>query len=87
MRNPFRTGELAAMWSKCIELAGDNFSEFYYGDGRTDYGPRYPRTGAGHRVAFWDGYFGRRSLSDGSRGGRGTFQYAAYKAGQAFRQR
>ena len=86
MRNRFRNPKLAQMFDDCVRIASNNFSEFYYGDGRTELGPRFPRGGAGHRVAFWHGYNGTRSLSDGSRGGRGTFQYAAYRAGQAFRK-
>lgn len=82
--NPFGTPELAAMYAKCLELASDNFSEFYYGDGRTDLGPRNMRTGAGHRCAFWDGARGRRSLYDGTRGGKKTYGYAAFRAGVDF---
>lgn len=85
IRNPFKVPELAAMFAKCIELASDNFSEFYHGFPR-GWGPRYPRTGAGHRCAFWDAYRQRRSLYDGSRGGKGTYGYAAYRAGADFRK-
>lgn len=84
-RNPFKVRQLAQMFDACLLTASDNFSEFYFGDGRTPYGPRFPRTGAGHRVAFWDAFFGRPSLSDGTRGGKGTLQYAAFRAGLAFR--
>lgn len=85
-KNPFRVRQLAQMFDDCIRVASDNFSEFYFGDGRTPFGPRSPRRGAGHRCGFWDGYFGLKTLSDGSRGGRGTLQYAAYRAGVAFRK-
>lgn len=86
MSNRFKDRRLRGMYDACIEHASNNFSEFYYGDGRTNLGPRFPRTGAGHRVAFWDAYFKRPSLSDGSRGGKGTLQYAAYRAGADFRK-
>lgn len=87
-RNPFRTPELAAMFDKCLELARDNRSDFYIAKLTSGpiYGPAYPRTGAGHRCAFWSGYRGARTLYDGSRGGKGTYGYAAYRAGAAFRK-
>ena len=84
-RNPFKVPQMAQMFTACVENAADNFSEFYYGDGRTPLGPRYPRTGAGHRVAFWQGYFGTPSLADGTRGMKNSFAYACYRAGRAFR--
>ena len=88
MRTPFRTPELAAMYAKAIELASDNRSDFYVAQtsGGPIYGPAYPRTGAGHRCAFWAAYRGQRSLYDGSRGGKGTYGYAAYRAGADFRK-
>lgn len=79
-RNPFRVRQLADMYATCIRLASDNFSEFYYGDGRTPYGPRNRRTGAGHRVAFWLGYSGTPNI----RYDKGSFAYAAYRAGVDF---
>lgn len=85
IRNPFKTPELAAMFAKQVELASDNFSEYYHSYPR-HVGPRYPRTGAGHRCAFWDAYHQRRSLYDGTRGGKGTYGYAAYRAGADFRK-
>lgn len=86
IRNPFKVRQMAAMFEACCRNASDNFSEFYYGDGRTALGPRWPRTGAGHRVAFWQGYFGTPSLADGTRGMKNSFAYACYRAGAAFRK-
>lgn len=83
MKTPFRTPELAAMYRKCIELASDNFSEFYYAGPKFG-GPRWPRRGAGHRCGFWDGAQGKRSLYDGTRGMKGSYGYAAYRAGVDF---
>ena len=84
MANPFRTPELAAMYAKCRELAADNWSEFYaarFTSGMRPMGPNPPRPGAGHRCAYWAGRRGERSLYDGSRGGKGTYGYAAWRAG------
>jgi hypothetical protein len=81
VRNPFRIREFAVMFDKCIELASDNGSEYYYGSLP---GPKWPRRGAGHRCAFWDGYFGIRSLYSRS---QGTYGYAAYRAGVEFRKK
>lgn len=86
--NPFRVPELARMFAVCLEQARDNRSAFYVAKLTSGpiYGPARRRTGAGHRCAFWDGYFAQRSLYDGTRGGRGTLGYAAYRAGVAFRK-
>lgn len=83
--SPFRVPELAAMYRSCLRLASDNFSEFYHSFPR-HVGPRYPRTGAGHRCAFWDAARGQRSTYDGTRGGKGSYGYAAYRAGADFRK-
>ena len=79
-RNPFKVREFAVMFDKCLELARNNQTEFYYGSMP---GPRWPRRGAGHRCAFWDGYDGIKSLYSRS---QGTYGYAAYRAGVAFRK-
>lgn len=84
MRQRFRTPELQAMYAKARELGADNFSSFYVAtlsSGPRLWGPFPPRTGAGHRCAYWDARRGRRSLYDGSRGGRDTYGYAAWRAG------
>jgi hypothetical protein len=78
MKTPFRTRELATMYENCIRLASDNATEFYYGGLP---GPRWPRRGAGHRCAFWDGYQGVKSLYSRS---QGSYGYAAYRAGADF---
>jgi len=44
--------------------------------------PEKPRRGAGHRCAFWDGYFGKRSMYND----RGCLGYASYKAGVIYRR-
>jgi hypothetical protein len=82
MSNPFKRRELREMYEICLRLASDNFSEFYYGDGRTDFGPRFQRTGAGHRAAFWNGYRGSPNHLYPS----GSLAYASYRAGKAFRK-
>lgn len=88
IRNPFRVPELRAMFDKAIELASDNRSDFYVARLSSGhiYGPAYPRTGAGHRCAFWAGYKGQRSTYDGTRGGKDSYGYAAYRAGVEFRK-
>ena len=83
-RARFKTPELQAMYAKARELGADNWSDFYIA--RLSSGPRLvgpfpPRTGAGHRCAYWAGRLGQGSLYDGSRGGRGTYGYAAWAAG------
>jgi hypothetical protein len=81
-RPRFKTRQLQDMYVTCIRLASDNFSEFYYGDGRTEFGPRFQRTGAGHRAAFWNGY---RSTPNHLYP-KGSFAAAAYRAGHDFRK-
>ena len=87
IRNPFRERMKARMFDACILEASDNRSEMYIAKLSSGpiYGPAMPRRGAGHRCAFWDGYFGIQSLYSGTRGGRDTLGFAAYRAGQAFR--
>lgn len=84
MANRFRDPRLRAMFETCLAVASDNFSEFYYGDGRTAYGPRFPRRGAGHRHGFWNGYTGAMRRDGQPSAIAGSLQYAAIRAGQAF---
>lgn len=79
-RNPFRVRQLREMYDVCVRLASDNFSEFYYSHRGTTHGPRFPHGGAGHRCAFWLGYDGTPNI----RYDKGSFAYAAYRAGVDF---
>jgi hypothetical protein len=82
MKSRFKDRRLQQMYEDCIRIASDNFGEFYYGDGRTDIGPRFQRTGAGHRAAFWNGYRGTPNHLYP----RGSFAAAAYRAGIDFKK-
>lgn len=82
MANPFRVPQLAKMYATCLRLASDNWSEFYYSHRGTTHGPRFPHGGAGHRCAFWLGY----SAAPNIRYSAGTFAYACYRAGAAYRK-
>jgi len=44
--------------------------------------PEKPRRGAGHRCAFWDGYFGKHGMYRD----RGCLGYASYRAGVIYRR-
>ena len=56
MTRTFKDKTLADCYSVARKLGADNFSEFHYGIGET--GPRWPRRGAGHRNAYWNGRMG-----------------------------
>ena len=96
MKNPFSSKLLAPMFDKCLELAQDNFSEFYYSHRPNDeyrklvgpqgMGPRWPRRGASHRHAFWNGYFGAYRPDGTPTAVPGSLSYAAFRAGEAFRK-
>lgn len=86
MSTRFKTPMLKAMYETCLTLAADNFSEFYYGDGRTNLGPRFPRRGAGHRHAFWNGFNGATRPDGSPTAVPGSLSYAAFRAGEAFRK-
>jgi hypothetical protein len=96
MKNPFKNPLLAPMFDKCLELAQDNFSEFYYSHrpnaenialvGKNGMGPRWPRRGASHRHAFWNGYFGAYRPDKTPTAVPGSLSYAAFRAGEAFRK-
>jgi hypothetical protein len=96
MKNPFKNRLTAPMWDTCLKLAADNFSEFYYSHrppptqydrvGTTGMGPRWPRRGAGHRHAFWNGYFGAYRPDGTPTAVPGSLAYAAFRAGEAFRK-
>jgi hypothetical protein len=79
-RARYKDRNLQAMFDACRLAAADNFSEFYYGAGPI--GPRWPRTGAGHRCAYWAGYRSQPNRMYS----RGTYAYAAYQAGVADRR-
>lgn len=86
MANPFRNPQLAKMFDACLNVAADNFEEFYIPPAR-DFsapGPRMPRNGAAHRVEFWRGYNG--AIKNWDRYSKQTLAYAAYRAGEAFRK-
>lgn len=53
----FKDRTMAACYEAARRVAADNFSEFYYGAGAL--GPRWPRRGAGHRDAYWNGRAGQ----------------------------
>jgi hypothetical protein len=76
-RNFGRT--LRPVYEVCRKLAADNFSEFYIPlHNRAAPGPRYPRGGAGHRCAYWQGRLGHFGLYHKFPGTQG---YAAWAAG------
>jgi hypothetical protein len=85
MKNPFKDPRLAKMFDVCLTVASDNFDEFYYSmpivSGEIGPGPRWPRRGAAHRHAFWNGYSGSPPCTVA-----GSLARAAYRAGQEFRR-
>lgn len=50
---------MAACYEVARRVAADNFSDFYWS--QSEFGPRWPRRGAGHRHAYWNGRTGCRS--------------------------
>lgn len=91
MANPFRNPMLAVMFDTCLKLAADNFSEFYYSRraSKTDKvgpGPRWPRRGASHRHAFWNGFYACYRPDGSPTAVPGSLSYAAFRAGEAFRK-
>jgi hypothetical protein len=64
------------MYEACLRTAADLTSEMYLPDGE-------PRRGAGHRIAFWNGYEGRAPIAIP----RNTLAWAAYQAGREFARR
>lgn len=75
--NPFKHVVLARAFDLALASGKNNWSEFYYG--WPDYGPRWPRRGAGHRCAYWDGWNGTKSLYSRA---KGTLAYPYYVAGK-----
>jgi hypothetical protein len=92
----FKNPMQQAMFETCLRLAADNFSEFYYSHrpgeryadavGKSGMGPRWPRRGAGHRHAFWNGYFGAYRPDGSPTAVPGSLAWAAFRAGEAFRK-
>lgn len=78
----FKNKQLQLTYETCRRIARDNWSEFYRAKttaGFNAMGPNAPRTGAGHRCAYWAGRFGEPTLYSGFRGSLG---YACWAAGQ-----
>jgi hypothetical protein len=74
----FKDRTMQAMYENCLRLGADTSSEFYFTDRD---GSRSPRTGAGHRFAYWNGRNGKPASW-----ARNTPAYACWAAGRdAFR--
>lgn len=85
MGSPFRNKVMHELYTGCIAAASNNWSEMYLARttaGFNPTGPNAPRTGAAHRVAFWQGYRNQPSLYSRD---RKIVGYAAWRAGQDFR--
>lgn len=81
-RNPFKEATLTKMFDACVAEARNNFGEFYIVHNRFGgIGPFFPRRGAAHRHAFWNGYNGTQECTVA-----GSPARAAFRAGQAFRK-
>lgn len=70
----YKTPSFQKMYDTMLEAAQNPASELYC-QGR-------PHRGAGHRVAFWDGYAGLHSPMNGPR----TLGAVCYQAGKAYKK-
>lgn len=70
----YKTKSFQAMYDAMLAAAQNPASELYY-KGR-------PHRGAGHRVAFWDGYASLHSPMNGPR----TLGSVCYQAGKAYKK-
>ncbi len=70
----YKTPSFQKMYDAMLAAAQNPGSELYY-DGR-------PHRGAGHRVAFWDGYAGLHSPMNAPR----TISGVCYQAGKAYKK-
>ena len=75
MRKRFKDRHMQAIYEACRRMGADNFSEFYYS--AKAMGPRWPRRGAGHRNAYWNGRQGKPTSW-----ARNSLAHAAWAAGQ-----
>lgn len=76
MKARYKDRKMQEFYETCRTLGADNFSEFYYSANGT-MGPRKPRSGAGHRWAYWCGWRGQRSTWQ-----LNSLAHAAWAAGQ-----
>lgn len=70
----YKTPSFQKMYEAMLAAAQNPASELYY-NGR-------PHRGAGHRVAFWDGYAGLPSPMNGPK----TLGAVCYQAGKAYKK-